>query len=121
MTRQSRSRTRLVRRRLGEGGRSILTVVLARLTDPALASSMIGDREEGRRRRGRSWFMWASTALVAQLTVRRIALGLLAAPAIVRASGLASDVRQSARALARTPVVTLVIVLTLGVGFGLNT
>src|SRR5262245_32241355 len=100
---------------------STLTAILARLSDPALADSMVGDLEEVRRRRGRLWFVSAATVLIAQLAGRRVAHGLRATPSLLRASGLAGDVRQSARGLARTPVVTLVIVLTLGLGFGLNT
>jgi predicted permease len=100
---------------------STLTALLARLSDPALADSMIGDLVEARRRRGRLWFAWTTASLVAHFAVRRIARSIRAAPSTLRGSGLAGDVRQSARALVRTPVTTLVIVLTLGLGFGLNT
>ena len=105
----------------GMVGTRCLTAILARLTDRALADSMIGDLEEGRRRRGRLWFAGAAVALVAHLAARRGYRALRSAPATLRASGLAAEARQSLRGLARTPVITSVIVLTLALGFGLNT
>ena len=101
--------------------RTLLKWLLARLADDALADSMVGDLEEGRRRRGRMWCVMASTGLICDLAVRKLATFVGARPGAWRATGIAGELKQSARGLLGTPVITAVIVLTLGLGFGLNT
>lgn len=101
--------------------RSLLERWLALVTDDTLARSIAGDLNEGRARKGRLWWALTAAGLVVQLTVARLRTLAQSVPAALRASGLGAEIRQSARALIRTPVITSVVVLTLGLGFGLNT
>jgi putative ABC transport system permease protein len=107
--------------------KSLVASLLGRVADRSLADSIAGDLEEGYRRRRSSsragaalWYWRTAIAILSQLAWRRIADGLAALTA-VRFRGLGGEARQAARSLGRTPVVTLVIVATLALGFGLNT
>ena len=125
-----------------------LLFTLAKLSNPTLAESMLGDLEAtshpaqtdlrpasdqgqtGLRPRSdptltphrrRLWFWRAALGLVLYFAWRRLLDAAIAAPSVLRASGVAAEARQALRGLVRTPVVTAVIVLTLALGFGLNT
>jgi putative ABC transport system permease protein len=106
----------------------ILAALLTRLTDPALAESITGDLVQERRNRARSsslraqiWFLATGIALLCRagwtkvrdqlidLTVHRFG-----------ASGAAGEVRQTCRALTRTPVASGVIVATIALGIAVN-
>ena len=107
----------------------LLSFLLRRLTDDALASSALGDLEEGRRRReaqGRMrasmWFHFALFGLVAHVTARvarEQAHDLVARR--LGATGLAGELRQALRALRRTPITSLVVIGTFALGVGVNT
>src|SRR6185503_19464921 len=87
---------------------------------------MAGDLEEQRRQRSSSgawwWYVRAATALVATVALRRM---LDAASSVagerLGATGLPGEIAQAFRGLRRTPASTIVIVVTLGLGVGLNT
>jgi putative ABC transport system permease protein len=107
--------------------RALLTAMLARLADEPLAASIVGDLEEGARRRQSTsrvgaevWFWYAAAAITLHLAVRRVA-DAASTLAGTRLRGLGGEVRQAARSLARTPVASGVVILTLALGFGLNT
>ena len=99
------------------------------LTDDALADAIAGDLAEQRRRRD------ARPRVGAALWYWRAVVGVLSHIALARgresmvaqlttrfgASGQAGEVRQALRALLRTPATTLVVVMTLALGLGLNT
>ena len=90
--------------------KSLLVVLLARLTDRALAESVVGDLEEGRRRlanqsalRARLWVWSAAIAVVVHMATRRI----VDAPRDARLGsffgGIGGEFRQGLRALRRAP------------------
>ena len=106
-----------------------IVLILARLTDRALAESIVGDLTQERHRRGGAssvraflWFAGAAAAIVAHAAVSRLRAS--ASDLWFRrlgASGLLGDAKQAFRALRRTPVVSAVIVATLALGVGVNT
>ena len=107
----------------------VLVRILSRLTDRALAESVVGDLTQERHRRARSsparatlWFASSAAAIVC----RAAAVGLrdMVVDLSLRrlgASGAFGEGRQAFRALRRTPVSTAVIVATLALGIGVNT
>jgi putative ABC transport system permease protein len=107
----------------------VLVRILSRLTDRALAESVVGDLTQERHRRARSsparaalWFAGSAAAIVcraAAVVLRDLAVDLSLRR--LGASGAAGEVRQALRALRRTPVSTAVIVATLALGIGVNT
>jgi len=106
----------------------LLAALLAKVGDPVLAPSIVGDLEEERaRRRAASpwkatlWFWFTAAGILWQLARRRVADAASAMGAALRSRGLAGEARQAARALGRTPAASLVVVLTLALGFGVNT
>lgn len=108
---------------------ALLASVLARLTDRALAESMVGDlsqerhrRAEASRLRARLWFVGAGIALVGRTALARLS-GTAGDLWLTRlgATGIAGEARQALRALWRTPVASGVIVATLAFGIGVNT
>jgi hypothetical protein len=108
--------------------RGLLDFLLRRLTDDALASSALGDLEEGRRRRaarGRLqailWFYTTLCTLVIHVACRvaRDAAHSLFARRL-GATGLAGELRQALRALRRTPITSLVVIGTFALGVGAN-
>src|SRR5690349_8799016 len=107
----------------------MLPTILRWLTDAALADSMAGDLEEQRRERRRRspagawwWYVRTATALVIIVALRRlIDASSDAAGERLGITGLAGEIAQALRGLRRTPASTFVIVLTLGLGVGLNT
>ena len=108
--------------------RRLLDLLLRRLTDDALASSALGDLEEGRRRRAARgywraglWFYATLCALVIHVAWRvadDVAHEFVAGR--LGATGLAGELRQALRALRRTPVTSLVVIGTFALGVGAN-
>ena len=99
---------------------ALLTRLLARLTDRALAESIVGDLEEQRRSRSTAWFVAAAVAVVAQVAWQ----ALRQRPRSLRSfepRTVAVEARQAFRSLARTPATTAVVVATLALGLGVNT
>jgi predicted permease len=101
---------------------STLTALLARLTDAPLADSMIGDLEEGRRRRGRIWFWSASAGIVlfaATSKVRHAMRGSLLERLGLREPG--GQIRQSLRSLARSRWYSATVVGVIALSMALAT
>jgi putative ABC transport system permease protein len=94
-----------------------MRVMLAWLTDAALADSILGDLEEGRHRRGLVWFASAVTGVVTYIAWRRF-VELATGGGPHRGLG---DVRHAARALRRRPAFALCAILLLALGIGANT
>ncbi|HYN08838.1 MAG TPA: ABC transporter permease [Vicinamibacterales bacterium] len=108
---------------------SILLLLLTKLTDRALAESIVGDLAQERHRRARRsrtratfWFAGSTTAIVWRAATGRIR-DIVVDLSLRRlgVSGIVGEVRQALRALRRTPVATAVIVATLALGIGVNT
>ncbi|HEY7475843.1 MAG TPA: ABC transporter permease [Vicinamibacterales bacterium] len=107
----------------------LLGWMLAKLTDRALAESVIGDLAQERHRRAQDspvraalWFAGSGAAIVGRAAQTR--LNDFIDDGLVRrvgTAGIAGEARQSLRALRRTPVATAVIVATLALGIGVNT
>ena len=105
-----------------------MQTLLAWLTDAALADAIAGDLEEGyRARRVQSpagahlWYLRTFAGLVVTLSVQRLAEGAGSCGGALRLQGAGGEIRQAGRSLRRTPVMTLVVVTTLALGFGMNT
>lgn len=107
----------------------MLQFLLRRLTDASLADSMLGDLEEGRRRRAvrspvraRLWFAAAALGLLLHLAARRLMEGVMTGIAArFGLRGFGREVLQAGRSLLRTPVSSTVVILILALGLGLNT
>src|SRR5262249_47182512 len=106
----------------------LFTRLLRSLVGDALASSALGDLEESRRRReGHSrlraslWFHAALAALVGDVAWRLVReRGSDLVFRRLGATGVAGELRQSLRALRRTPVTSLVVIGTFALGVGVN-
>jgi predicted permease len=108
--------------------RTRLFRLVAALADPALADSILGDLEEQRRHRASrsrarawAWFWVTAAALLWHLGRARVSDLIGSVGGQLRLTGLAQEARRSMRSLRRTPAVSGLIVLTLALGFGLNT
>jgi putative ABC transport system permease protein len=108
---------------------STLVRILARLTDRALAESVVGDLTQERHLRARQsplqaalWFAGSAAAILLRAaTVRMRETVIDLSLRRLGASGAVGEARQSLRALRRTPVASAVIVATLALGMGVNT
>jgi predicted permease len=101
---------------------STLTALLARLSDPALADSMIGDLEEGRRRRGQLWFWSASACIVLFAAVQKVRdamRGSLIVRLGLREPG--GQIRQSMRSLGRARWYSATVVGVIALSMALAT
>ncbi|MGE5834967.1 MAG: ABC transporter permease [Acidobacteriota bacterium] len=106
----------------------LLAVLIAHVTDRALAESIVGDLVQERRTRAlrspfqaRVWFLSTGIALVSRAGWTRVRDGLLDVTAHrFGANGGAGEIRQTIRALARTPVASGVIVATIALGIAVN-
>jgi predicted permease len=92
--------------------------ILAWLTDAPLADSILGDLEEGRRRRGLLWFASALTGVFSYIAWRRLVESVGDGGGFRRGLG---DAGQATRALRRRPVFALCAILLLALGIGANT
>jgi len=102
--------------------------LLRALIDTCLAEAISGDlREERVRRAARSnwraaaWYWSAALGIVLHIFLARAGEGIRRLVAARQMAGLTGEARQAARSLARTPVATSVIVVTLALALGLNT
>jgi putative ABC transport system permease protein len=104
-----------------------LVAVLSRLTDPALADTMVGDLIEERRRRAvasagaAAWWFWRTVLTVAAYAVAARGRAALRRPF---AGGLAmrrGTFRHAWRGLRTSPGFALTVMLSLGLALGANT
>jgi hypothetical protein len=107
----------------------VLHFLLRLLIDPELADTILGDLEEGRRRRAvrsptraRVWFWGVALGIGLHLGGRRLMEGLMTGlTARLGLRGFGRELWQAGRSLLRTPVFSVVLVLILALGLGLNT
>ncbi len=105
----------------------LVTAVLARVADPLLAESIVGDLCEERSRRAAHapwsaalWF-WATLGamLVTAIGLRLREVGRTLRPGRFRPAPTRGDIRQAARALARTPWITATAVAVMALSLAL--
>ena len=94
-----------------------MRTVLAWLTNAALADSILGDLEEGRRRRGILWFWSAVSGITAYAAWTRVTEFASGGGGMQRLSG---DAGQALRSLRRRPGFALITMFLLALGIGVN-
>ena len=95
-----------------------MRTVLAWLTDAALADSILGDLEEGRRRRGILWFWSAVSGVAGYAAWARVTDLISGGGGGMRRLG--GDARQAIRVLRRRPGFALSTIFLLALGIGAN-